>query len=101
MRRKDEGPIEHNVFAFFTTEPNDVMRPIHPKAMPVILITGEEQATWLTAPWSEARKLQRPLADGELEIVNRLPYKELPGVGTPTGGDLLRIPVTPREPTLL
>jgi putative SOS response-associated peptidase YedK len=100
MRRKDEGPIEHKVFGFFTTEPNDVVGAIHPKAMPVILTTGEEQATWLTAPWSEARKLQRPLADGELEIVHRLPFKELPGVGLPTGGDPLRIPVPPKEPTL-
>jgi putative SOS response-associated peptidase YedK len=100
MRRKDEGPLEHNVFGFFTTEPNDVVGAIHPKAMPVILTTGEEQATWLTAPWSEARKLQRPLADGELEIVHRLPFKELPGVGLPTGGDPLRIPVPPKEPSL-
>jgi hypothetical protein len=66
----------------------------------VILRTGDEQAKWLTAPWIEARKLQRPLADGELEIVHRLPYKELPGVGFPTGGDPLRIPSPPKEPTL-
>jgi putative SOS response-associated peptidase YedK len=38
-RRKDEGPMKHIVFAFFTTEPNDVVKPIHPKAMPVILGT--------------------------------------------------------------
>jgi putative SOS response-associated peptidase YedK len=90
-RRQDEGPLEHLVFAFFTTEPNDVVKPVHKKAMPVILKSGEEQATWLTAPWNEARKLQRPLADGELEIVHRTAIKYLPGVeGIPTG-DPLRV----------
>jgi len=74
-RRKDEGPMDHLVFAFFTTEPNDVVRAIHPKAMPVILASEEDRETWLTAPWSEARKLQRPIADGELEIVHRTALK--------------------------
>ena len=91
-RRKDEGPMRHIVFAFFTTEPNDVVKAIHPKAMPVILRTGEEQAAWLTQPWSEARKLQRPLADGELEIVHRTALKYLPGVEGIPSGDPLRMP---------
>jgi putative SOS response-associated peptidase YedK len=56
-----------------------VVGAVHQKAMPVILQTGEEQAAWLTAPWSEARKLQRPLADGELEIVHRTALKYLSG----------------------
>ena len=90
-RRKDEGPMPHTTFAFFTTEPNDVVRAVHPKAMPVILKTGEEQATWLTAPWTEARKLQRPLADGELEIVHRTALKYLPGVEGIPSGDPLRM----------
>ncbi|MDP1729905.1 MAG: SOS response-associated peptidase [Devosia sp.] len=69
VRRKDEGPMDHELFAFFTTTPNDVVGAIHEKAMPVILTTPEEIETWLTAPWEEARHLQRPLPDGALKIV--------------------------------
>lgn len=36
-------------FTSFTTEPNDFMRPIHEKAMPVILKTPEQQRLWLDA----------------------------------------------------
>ncbi len=100
-RRKDEGPHTHLVFAFFTTAPNDVVGAVHPKAMPVILTSGEEQAQWLTAPWSEARKLQRPLPDGELEIVHRTALRYLPGVdGIPSGDPLRLNALPPKEPSL-
>lgn len=89
-RRKDEGPRDHEVFAFFTTEPNDVVRPIHKKAMPVVLRTAEERELWLQAPWSEARALQKPLPDGELEVIATLPLKQAPGIGE-TGPDPLRL----------
>ena len=87
-RRKDEGPLDHLVFAFFT---NDVVGAIHQKAMPVILTSEGERETWLTAPWSEAKKLQRLMADGELEIVHRTALKYLPGVEGIPSGDPLRI----------
>jgi putative SOS response-associated peptidase YedK len=47
------------------------MANVHPKAMPVILTGEEELETWLSAPWSEAARLQRPLPDGSLRIVAR------------------------------
>jgi putative SOS response-associated peptidase YedK len=69
VRKVKEGLTTNDLFAFLTTEPNDVVGPIHPKAMPVILRTEEERETWLAAPASEALKLQRPLPDGTLRIV--------------------------------
>jgi putative SOS response-associated peptidase YedK len=59
----------HLLFAFLTTEPNSVVAPIHPKAMPVML--GEEEADfWLTAPWDAASSLQEPAPDDALVIVD-------------------------------
>ena len=68
---------EHELFGFLTTEANAVVKPIHPKAMPVILTTPGEVETWLTAPMDEALALQRPLPDAMLRILGRA---DRPGV---------------------
>jgi putative SOS response-associated peptidase YedK len=60
---------KHQLFGFLTTEPNDVVGAIHPKAMPVILTKKSEIEQWMSAPVEDALKLQRPLADGALKIV--------------------------------
>ena len=92
--------MEHVTFAFFTTEPNDVVGTVHPKAMPVILNSEADRETWLQAPWAEARRLQRPLPDGELKIVHRTALKYLPGIESIPSGDPLRVSVPlPEEPT--
>jgi putative SOS response-associated peptidase YedK len=72
VRKVKEGLITCDLFAFLTTEPNSVVGPIHPKAMPVILKTEDEVETWLTSPWEEAKKLQRPLPDHELVLLPKM-----------------------------
>ncbi|PIT04481.1 hypothetical protein TSA1_29790 [Bradyrhizobium nitroreducens] len=69
VRKVKEGETTNDLFAFLTTDPNDVVGPIHPKAMPVILTKPDEIEIWLKAPVEEALNLQRPLADGVLRIV--------------------------------
>jgi putative SOS response-associated peptidase YedK len=76
VRKVKEGETTNDLFGFLTTEPNDVVAPIHAKAMPVILTKPEEIETWMTAPADEALTLQRPLADGVLEIVARAVKKD-------------------------
>lgn len=71
VRKKAEGPGDHELFAFLTTDANAVVKPIHPKAMPAILTTPDEVETWLTASPAEALRLQRPLPDDGLTIVGR------------------------------
>lgn len=47
-RPSDDG----NVYAFLTCEPNSLVAPLHPKAMPVILIPEDYEA-WLTGSYDE------------------------------------------------
>lgn len=64
-------PGPHNVYGFLTTEPNGIVKPVHSKAMPVILTRPEEFDVWLRAPWDEVADMQKPLADKDLKIVAR------------------------------
>ena len=70
-RKVADGEVTCDLFASLTTDPNREVAAIHPKAMPVILTTADETESWLSAPWPDARCLQRPLPDGALRVVAR------------------------------
>lgn len=74
MKTPREG--DHELFGFLTCGPNAIVKPIHPKAMPVILTTPQEIVVWLNGPWDEAKELQRPLPDDGLTL---LPVEERQG----------------------
>ncbi len=60
---------DHLIYSFLTTDANKIVKPVHAKAMPVILTKPEEWETWFKAPEAEALKLQRPLPEKLLQIV--------------------------------
>ncbi|WP_207099675.1 SOS response-associated peptidase family protein [Paracoccus shandongensis] len=77
--RKTPRTGEHQLFAFLTCKPNGVVKPIHPKAMPVILTTEDEIEMWMSAGWQHAQALQRPLDDDLLFEVLETEVEERQG----------------------
>ena len=68
IRKLKDGETTDDLFAFLTCEPNEVVRQIHPKAMPVILTEPSDLQAWLSETWSDAKKLQRPLSSAMLAL---------------------------------
>ncbi|MFC3182379.1 SOS response-associated peptidase [Cypionkella sinensis] len=70
LRKVKDGETTDDLFAFLTCAPNAEVASVHPKAMPVILTKPDEWETWLQAPFDVAAQLQRPLADGALQLLD-------------------------------
>jgi putative SOS response-associated peptidase YedK len=66
VRGKEDG--EHNLFAILTTAPNELVAPVHAKAMPVML-TAAEIDVWLNAPAEDALALAKPFPAAAMRIV--------------------------------
>jgi putative SOS response-associated peptidase YedK len=77
VRKKSEPEMDQEIFGFLTCESNDVVRPIHAKAMPVILTRQDEIDHWLTSPAAEALQLQRHLTERDLMILTEAASKEM------------------------
>jgi len=66
QKRRARETRDWTLFSFLTTEANDIVRPIHEQAMPVILIDAHEQGRWLDGG-EESLSLQRPLPNDHLQ----------------------------------
>jgi len=66
-KRRKRVEERWELYSFLTTEANDVVKPVHPKAMPVILTNPNECRVWLKG--AEAKELQKSLPDEMLERV--------------------------------
>ncbi len=60
-------PVQLDTFSILTTEPNEVVRPIHPKAMPVLL-EWSELDLWLSGSFGDAIALAKPCPDDRLIV---------------------------------
>jgi len=67
-KRRVREERDWELYAFLTTEANDLVRPVHDKAMPVILTDPDEMKEWLSGGKASLR-LQRPYPTERMAIV--------------------------------
>jgi putative SOS response-associated peptidase YedK len=67
--RKGGEKVDLEVFAFMTTEPNELTASINHERMPVLLTDPADFDTWLSGSTSEAFKLARSYAADQMRIV--------------------------------
>ena len=68
-KRRARRTQDFELYAFLTTEPNDTVAAIHPKAMPAILTEPAEMKQWLEGG-GDSLDLQRPLADAMVSLAH-------------------------------
>lgn len=62
--------VDLDVMAFLTTTPNDVVKPIHPTRMPVMLHPNDYE-TWIGGSPTDALKLAKPYPSHEMVIAHK------------------------------
>lgn len=67
--KADGDTVEMDTYAFLTTTPNSVVKPIHPHRMPVLLVGKEAHETWINGTSEEAIALAQPYPAKEMKIV--------------------------------
>lgn len=78
VRAKEDGT--HLLFSILTTDANDLVRPVHAKAMPVMLVENEID-TWLEGSTEDALALARPFPAERMKIVLSGPREDTYGLG--------------------
>ena len=69
-RYRDGEIVELDAYTILTTTPNDLVRPVHPERMPVILAEADRE-TWLAGSPDEAHALCRPCPASAMRIVQQ------------------------------
>jgi putative SOS response-associated peptidase YedK len=67
--KKEPNVGEHLLFSFLTTEANDLVRPVHAKAMPVILRTKVECDEWMSAAADQVAAIQARVLPTEALVI--------------------------------
>ena len=67
--KKNGDTVEQEVFAFMTTEPNELTVSINHERMPVLLSDPVDFETWLSGSTDDAFKLARSYAADQMRIV--------------------------------
>ena len=67
--KKNGETVEQEVFAFMTTEPNELTASINHERMPVLLTDPADFETWLSGSTEEAFKLSRSYTADQMRIV--------------------------------
>ena len=67
--KKNGDTVEQEVFAFMTTEPNELTARIDHERMPVLLTDPADFETWLSGSTDDAFKLARSYAADQMCIV--------------------------------
>jgi putative SOS response-associated peptidase YedK len=69
--KKNGENVEQEVFAFMTTEPNELTASINHERMPVLLSSPDHFETWMNGTPTEAFSLAKSFAPDAMRIVHR------------------------------
>ena len=79
--KKDGENVDQEVFAFMTTEPNELTLSINHERMPVLISDPADYETWLSGSSEDAFRLARSYAAEQMRIVQAGSAREGPAEG--------------------